>query len=94
MLRDTLATIAGRGQGLELNTRFLNSAPNWNDLLVQSLSWFREEGGMHVFVNSDAHRVAEIGRNRELAQTVLKEAGFATGSQLRDVMSVQVTEYA
>lgn len=76
IIRDSLATIAWRGLALELNTRLLNQTPGWRPALVKMLQWYREEGGRRVVVNSDAHRVSQMGSNLELARTVLNEAGL------------------
>jgi histidinol-phosphatase (PHP family) len=82
-IRTALAQVATHGRVLELNTRFLTYAPGWNDLLLTVLTWFRQEGGTHVAVNSDAHRISEVGRNRDLGQSIVQAAGFA-GSAVRD----------
>jgi histidinol-phosphatase (PHP family) len=76
VIQDTLATIARRGQALELNTRFLNHTPNWNEALVTMLRWFRLAGGARVAVNSDAHRAEEVGRMTGIAAELLLAAGF------------------
>lgn len=76
-IRDTLATIAWRGLALELNTRLLNQTPGWRPALVTMLRWFREEGGRRVVVNSDAHRLSQMGANLDLARAVLDDAGLA-----------------
>lgn len=75
-IRDALATIAWRGLALELNTRMLNQTPGWRPALVTMLRWFREEGGSRIVVNSDAHRVSQMGANLEIARAVLNEAGL------------------
>lgn len=75
-IRDTLATIAWRGLALELNTRLLNQTPGWRPALVTMLRWFREEGGRRVVVNSDAHRLSQMGANLDLARAVLDDAGL------------------
>ena len=41
------------------------------------LRWFREEGGRRVVVNSDAHRVGQMGANLDLAAVILRDAGLA-----------------
>ena len=76
LVRDALATIAWRDLALELNTRYLNHAPTWRPALTTMLRWFREEGGQRVVVNSDAHRVAQMGANLDLAAEVLRDAGL------------------
>jgi histidinol phosphatase-like PHP family hydrolase len=40
------------------------------------LRWYREEGGTRVVVNSDAHRVSQMGANLEIARAILDEAGL------------------
>ena len=72
-IRDSTA----HGRVLELNTRFLMHEPGWNDVLESVLRWYREEGGRWVAVNSDAHRVAEIGRSRAIALDLVEAAGCA-----------------
>ncbi len=76
VIRDALATIAWRGLALELNTRFLNHTPGWRPALTTMLCWYREEGGTRVVVNSDAHRVSQMGANLEIARAILDEAGL------------------
>lgn len=76
VIRDALATIAWRDLALELNTKFLSLSPGWRPALTTMLRWFREEGGQRVVVNSDAHRVDQMGVNMELARSVLSEAGL------------------
>jgi histidinol-phosphatase (PHP family) len=76
VIRDALATIAWRGLALELNTRFLNLNPGWQPAIVTTLKWFREEGGRRVVVNSDAHSVAQMGRNLDVAHEILDEVGL------------------
>lgn len=76
VIREALATIAWRDLALELNTKFLNLSPGWRPALVTMLRWFREEGGQRVVVNSDAHRVGQMGVNMDLAQAILIEAGL------------------
>lgn len=76
VVRDALATIAWRGLALELNTRLLATVPGWRPALVTMLSWFREEGGRRVVVNSDAHRIGQMGLNLEAAGAILREAGL------------------
>jgi histidinol-phosphatase (PHP family) len=82
VIRNTLASLVRYDHGLELNTRFLNRQPNWNEAIVTILRWFRLEGGRRVFVNSDAHQAHFIGRNREIAARLLAEAGFEGAARL------------
>jgi histidinol-phosphatase (PHP family) len=80
--REALAAVAAHNRALELNTRFLAHPRNWNQALVTMLRWFRLAGGTRVVVNSDAHRSSELGRNLEIAQALLEEAGFDLPGQL------------
>lgn len=82
VIRPALAAIAWSGKALELNTRFLTHTPNWNEALVTMFGWFREAGGSRVVVNTDAHRIAELGRNTAIAAELLTAAGFALPQQL------------
>ncbi len=88
VIRQALANIAQAGQVLELNTAFLTHTPSWRESLVTMFRWFCEEGGQWVVVNSDSHRVGEIGRHRQLAQNLLQEAGFDLPRQLFRLDSV------
>ena len=87
VVRDTLATIARRGQALELNTRFLTHTPSWNEALITMLRWFRLAGGIGVAVNSDAHRAGEVGRYTDIAAGLLLAAGFDLPAQLYRIHS-------
>ena len=61
-------------------TRLLNNVPNWRPALTTMLRWYREEGGRRVVVNSDAHRVGQMGANLDLAATVLRDAGLTAAT--------------
>lgn len=74
-VRHAMRALSRHGCVLELNTRFLMHEPNWNDSLLQVLRWYREEGGEFVAVNSDAHRVAELGRHRHIGESLVAAAG-------------------
>lgn len=76
VIRDTLSIIAQYGRVLELNTAFLAHTPHWHKALVTMLQWYGQEGGTKVAVNSDAHRIAEIGRHFGIAKDILNQAGF------------------
>jgi histidinol-phosphatase (PHP family) len=74
-VRRAVRAMAEHGRILELNTRFLAHEPGWNDSLLTVLRWYCEEGGQFVAVNSDAHRLAEIGRSRVIAEEIVVAAG-------------------
>jgi histidinol-phosphatase (PHP family) len=82
VIRPALSAIAATDKALELNTRFLTHTPNWNEALVTMFGWFREAGGSRVVVNSDAHRISELGRNTAIAGELLTAAGFELPQQL------------
>ena len=75
--RRAMAAAADHGRVLELNTSYLTHTPAWHDALVALLQWFREAGGEHVVVNSDAHRSGDIARHQALATTLLDRGGFS-----------------
>lgn len=77
-VRTAMEALVKYNRCLELNTRFLDDPLNWNDALIIMLRWYWEAGGARVVINSDAHRRHEIGRNRDIAQQLLAQAGFTT----------------
>ncbi len=84
VIRDVLATIASRGIALELNTRLLDQSPDWRQSLTTMLTWYRMEGGRQIVVNSDAHRIDQVGSNAHLVTRILTEAGLTpTRLQIR-----------
>ena len=88
-VRPVLDAMVDRGRVLELNGRFLTRDPGWNDTLVAVMGWFREAGGAGVAINSDAHRVSEIGRNWEVGLALLAEAGFDAPARLGVPIALQ-----
>lgn len=72
-IRTMLATVVRCGVALELNTRHLAMSPAWLDSLSTILSWYREEGGAGMVVNSDAHRTDQVTLNFALAEKLLAE---------------------
>lgn len=87
VIRGAMSAIAQNGKTLELNTRFLTHTPGWNNALITMFRWFHEAGGRQVAINSDAHRISEIGRNMDIAQKLLIETGFELPEQLFRVES-------
>jgi histidinol-phosphatase (PHP family) len=76
-VRYAVRSMAEHGRILELNTRFLTHEPGWNDSLRKVLRWYKEEGGQFVAIDSDAHRIFEIGRNRAIGEELVVAAGCA-----------------
>lgn len=85
VVREALHQIASHDRCLELNTKFLAEPYHWNDTLVTLFRWFREAGGRRVVINSDAHDLAEIGRNGAIGQQILRQAGFVAAAQFFQV---------
>lgn len=75
-IREMLATVARRGIALELNTRHLARSQDWRESLATMLSWYKEEGGKGVVVNSDAHQTGHITLNFDIAKTLLAQTGL------------------
>lgn len=75
VLDEILKTVISRGQGIEINTKGLDSLgyvhPN-----IALLRRFRELGGEIVTIGSDAHDRARIGSGFAFAEETLKSAGF------------------
>lgn len=83
LIRQTLRVMIRNGIALELNTHFVAHDPSWNDAIIAVLTWYREEGGGRVLVNSDAHRINEIGRYRDVAAHLLASSGYGSAARLK-----------
>lgn len=75
-IRAVLATLAGRGLGLEINTKTLRTdvrdfSPS--PLIVQ---WFHEEGGKWITLGSDSHQTSTIGAGVHEAARLAERSGF------------------
>lgn len=76
-IRTTLQIIADDGRALELNSKCtVRNGTQWNEHLQTLLSWFYEQGGRNVVINSDAHRASQIQRNSDMAKEIFVAAGF------------------
>lgn len=71
-IREILSEVARTGHALEVNTN-RGTALEWWELL---LDWFREAGGVHVTMGSDAHRPEDVARALPEAVRLLVRAGF------------------
>lgn len=80
--REALCAAVENGYALELNSRLLGVSPQWHDLLLLLLSWYKAAGGDHVLVNSDAHSTRQIGLNYHLANDLLHQAGLRARSSV------------
>ncbi|HNB51423.1 MAG TPA: hypothetical protein PK530_05750, partial [Anaerolineales bacterium] len=75
-IRTMLATVVRRGISLELNTRHLAMNQTWRENLKTILSWYKEEGGLGMVVNSDAHQTGQVALNFDLATNLLTQTGL------------------
>jgi histidinol-phosphatase (PHP family) len=77
IIRTTLEVLAANHQILELNTKLLPLSPVWRDQLVTIIGWYKEAGGGAIIISSDSHHYSEIGRNFDLAETILEQANLS-----------------
>jgi histidinol-phosphatase (PHP family) len=87
-VRMALEAMVEHGQTLEVNAKYLDRHPGWNEHILTVLSWYREAGGKQVAVNSDAHSADVIGRNRDVAAALLSEAGLTEPVRLGTATAV------
>ncbi len=73
-LQRVMSACVARSVYLELNTKYIAGASNWNADLAVMLNLYRKAGGTYVSVNSDAHHHTQIGRNFAVAADLLKAA--------------------
>ncbi len=71
-----LNTLIRKGKGIELNTGGFRSRLHTSNPAPEILRRYRELGGELVSIGSDAHSVADLASHFELAEEILKEAGF------------------
>ena len=93
IIRTALSTIVKRGQILELNLSTLATEPSWTTALITMLNWYRELGGHLVAINSDTHRLPQLGANFDLAFSILRAADLepiSSFSSIRPVTAVSV----
>lgn len=85
IIRLALRTIAQSNYALEFNTKVLHARFNWNEAVQMMLGWYREEGGVRLVVNSDAHHARDVHANAEVALGIVKAAGFESLYQFEPV---------
>lgn len=76
IIRLALRAIAESNYALELNTKELHQRHNWKEATQMMLGWYRDEGGLRLVVNSDAHRARDVHANADVALEMIKAAGF------------------
>ncbi|MGD8553132.1 MAG: histidinol-phosphatase [Anaerolineales bacterium] len=84
-IRAVLRIATDRGLAIEVNTSTLRRPVGETSPARKILRWFREEGGQHVTLGSDAHQTEHVGFGLDRALQNLKEAGFSqlTGFERR-----------
>jgi histidinol-phosphatase (PHP family) len=75
-IRYILKECANRGIALEINTSTLRRSIGVTTPSDRVLSWYLEEGGQHLVLGSDAHRVDQVGFGFDQALAVAKAAGY------------------
>jgi len=75
--RAVLATLAGSGRVMEINTKSPLSS-------VELMRWWREAGGRAVSFGSDAHVPGRVGDRFKLATDIVEAAGFRPGRDPSD----------
>ncbi len=73
---DILSTLASNGKALEINTSGIRKGQGMTSPDLPLIMRFRELGGQHITIGSDAHREHEVGSDLEIAAELAKKAGF------------------
>lgn len=73
-LDEVLRIVISRGKALELNTAALRKG--YPKLMENAVFRFRELGGTYITVGSDAHHTADLQHSFDLAEALLRRAGF------------------
>lgn len=87
-IRPVLAHVIARGKAIEINTSAWRKGlpdPNPPGVVIQ---WYREMGGEHLTLGSDAHAPADVGAGLARAAAIARDAGFkelTTFSQRRAI---------
>lgn len=75
-IRAALRAVVERGKGLEINTSALAMGLPEPSPPLMILRWYRELGGEHLVLGSDAHRPEDVGEQFDTAQEIARAAGF------------------
>lgn len=76
VLDQLLNTIISNGKGIELNTSGYRYKLENPHPMIEVINRYRELGGEIITIGSDAHRPEQLCFNFDLAEAVLKKAGF------------------
>lgn len=85
-IRLVLKTLADRGLALEVNTSTLRRPVGQTSPGITILGWFKQEGGRHVTLGSDAHHPEHVAFGLQHALDNVRAAGFTqlTGFEHRE----------
>lgn len=73
-LREVFSVLISKGKALELNTAPVRR--KLPGLCAAEISLFRSMGGQYITVGSDAHKTGDIASDFDLAENILRTAGF------------------
>ncbi len=76
VLDELLGTLAANGKALEINTSGIRKGQGVTSPDLPIIRRFKELGGRYITIGSDAHRAGEVGADLNVAETLMKEAGF------------------
>jgi histidinol-phosphatase (PHP family) len=76
LLRETLASLAAHGRGIEANSHCMKEGVGGILPALEIMKMFRGSGGRIVTTGSDAHEASQVGAGIPEAEALLREAGF------------------
>ena len=76
MIYEILKTVAQNGKSIEINTSTIRQGLGTTMPGLDYIKLFRQLGGEHVTVGSDAHYAKDVGAHLDVGMDMLKEAGF------------------
>ncbi|MDR1021088.1 MAG: histidinol-phosphatase HisJ family protein [Synergistaceae bacterium] len=76
LLRETLASLAAHGRGIEANSHCMKEGVGGILPSLEIMKMFRDSGGRIVTTGSDAHEASLVGAGIPEAEALLREAGF------------------
>ena len=74
---EILKLLIQKDKGIELNTSGFRYGLGHTHPKADILKRYKELGGKIITVGSDAHRTADIARDFQIAETILKDIGFS-----------------
>ena len=78
IIKEILIIIIKKGKGIEINTSGLRYGLNTTHPKFEVIQWFKELGGTIITIGSDAHKVADLTKDFDVAFSLLKKAGFTS----------------